>query len=59
VIGALPVPSALGAKKVREGVFEVERPALEALGVYLAEMQKWAGEAQICMKTGAKTPAAP
>lgn len=57
-IGEKPKPTPLGAKKVRDGVFEVERDKLEALGVYLAEDQKWDAEAQTCMKLGAKLPEA-
>jgi hypothetical protein len=55
-LSPLPIPTSLGAKKQGERTFLVERPKLEALGVYLAEIQKWISEAKTCMKLGARTP---
>jgi hypothetical protein len=55
-LSPLPTPTALGAKKLGDGTFAVERPKLEALGVYLSEIQKWISEARVCLEAGARIP---
>jgi hypothetical protein len=49
-----PDPAPLNPKRVREGVFEVTRERLTALGVFLLEKQSIEDELRSCAKRGAK-----